>query len=73
MVAKDKRRGYGLGMQTRIGKSGKTYLFIKALKGSFHALVEVETKAALRDCGIKENDAEYTTRTMGKKLKIKTF
>ena len=46
-----KRDGLALGYKTFHGKSGKTYLVFKALKGSYHVFTEVEAKEAARDCG----------------------
>ena len=68
MSLKHKRWGYGLKFQTIKGVNGDTYLFIKTPKGSYHAFVEVETKEALRECGINEDNKHYTTRQMAKKL-----
>lgn len=51
MIAR-KARGPKLGFLTRDGSKG-TYVFIKTPEGAYHALLEVETKAALRDCGAK--------------------
>ena len=50
MTLKKKTKGPTLQMVTQTGTSG-TYLFLKDPSGSYHALVEVNTKDALRDCG----------------------
>lgn len=71
MAIKKKRKGYGLGIQTKTGKDGYKYLFMTTPSGSHHAFVEVETKEAIRQCGVIEDDSHYTTRTMGKKLGLK--
>lgn len=59
-----KEKGSKLNLRTVEGKNG-TYLFFKDPAGSYHAFIEVETKAAIRDCGIKKKG---TTRQLGKKL-----
>ncbi len=59
-----KERSSKLRLTTRDGKNG-TYLFIKDPGGSYHAFLEVETKAALKDCG---STGDGTTRQRGKRL-----
>lgn len=64
MKISKKRMGFRLQMKSVEGQNG-SYLFIKNPAGSYHAFIEVATKDAIRDCGIKERG---TTRQLGKKL-----
>jgi len=59
-----KTHGNKLSMETRVSKNG-TYLFVKDASGSYHALVEVDTKKALRDCGA---EGKGTTRQLAKRF-----
>jgi hypothetical protein len=48
-----KRKGQGLQMKTFTGRSGKSYLVFRTLKGSYHTFVEIDAKKAAVDCGGK--------------------
>jgi hypothetical protein len=50
-AVKAKKRGSGLEFRTFKGRSGQSYTVLKTLDGSYHVLVETESKAAARDCG----------------------
>lgn len=52
MKISKKSIGFKLRLKTVDGGNG-TYLFIKDPAGSYHAFIEVATKGALRDCGVK--------------------
>jgi hypothetical protein len=65
MAIKPKKKGFKLNMKTFTGKSGQSYLVIRAPNGSFHVFMEVEAKDAARDCGAKK---EGTTRQIWEAL-----
>jgi len=48
---KNKKRGYGLGIQTFEGNDGCTYLVFRTRQGAFNVFKEVEAKAAAFQCG----------------------
>jgi len=64
MAISKKRKGFKMQLKTVDGSDG-TYLFMKDPAGSYHAFIEVDTKKAIRDCGIAERG---TTRQLGKQL-----
>ena len=64
MALAKKTKGNKLTMATKQGSAG-TYLFLKDASGSYHALIEVDTKKALRDCGAVGGG---TTRQTGKRF-----
>lgn len=55
MELKGKRGSVGLEIKSFKGRSGNQYVVLRTPKGSYHVLVEVEAKAAARDCGVKIN------------------
>ncbi|MFH1698787.1 MAG: hypothetical protein ABH882_06995 [Candidatus Omnitrophota bacterium] len=64
MAISKKTKGFKMKLKTFEGGIG-TYLFMKDPAGSYHAFVEVDTKKAIRDCGIKKKG---TTRQLAKHL-----
>ncbi len=65
MTLKPKKKGYGLEMRVFTGRSGQSYLVMKAPTGDFHSFVEIEAKQAARDCGSRD---EGNTREMWGRL-----
>jgi len=68
MGIRKKRRGLALEVKTIKGKDG-TYLFFR-LGNSYHTFVEVEAKAAARDCGAtKEGNTQEMCKEVWKKAR----
>ncbi|HWA90493.1 MAG TPA: hypothetical protein VG889_10685 [Rhizomicrobium sp.] len=59
-----KRSGLELQFKTFKGRSGKSYLVFRTLKGGYHVFAEMEAKTAAQDCGA----ASGNTREQWKKL-----
>lgn len=61
---RSKRKGHGLEIKTIKGRSGRSYLVLKAPGAGFHVFVEVEAKAAAKDCGGKGRNTREMWRSI---------